>query len=227
MSGFYKQINIENNVHFLLKISLVLKSYSKDIIDIVELDNHIMLEINKPVSATQNEYHGTDVNVAIASAITAYARIHMSQFKNDPNFKLYYGDTDSFVTNKPLPDHMIGTGLGQLKLEHVISKAVFLAPKVYALITDQGKEIIKVKGLTNEVISKLTFKDLESLLIKDSTKEFTQEKWFKSLIKADITTADMIYTLKATSNKRQLVYRNGIFSDTKAYNYNDIINKKA
>jgi len=46
---------------------------------------------------------------------------------------------------------------------------------VYALITEDGKEIIKVKGLTNEVISKLTFNDLESLLIKDSTREFTQK----------------------------------------------------
>jgi hypothetical protein len=34
----------------------------------------------------------------------------------------------------------------------------------------------------------------------------------------------MIYTLKATSNKRQLVYRNGIFSDSKPYNYDNIIN---
>jgi hypothetical protein len=164
-----KQIVILRNIspEDKLKISLVLKSYSKDIIDIIELDDHIMLEINKPVS---DEYHGTDVNVAVASAITAYARIHMSQFKNNPDYKLYYSDTDSAVTNKPLPDHMIGTGLGQLKLEHIITKAVFLAPKVYALITEDGKEIIKVKGLTNDVISKLTFKDLESLLIQDSKK---------------------------------------------------------
>jgi hypothetical protein len=208
-----------------LKISLVLKSYCKDIIDIIELDNHTMLEINKPNN--NNEYHGTDVNVAVASAITAYARIHMSQYKNNPDYKLYYSDTDSIVINKPLPDHLVGTGLGKLKLEHIITKAVFLAPKVYALITEDGKEIIKVKGLTNEVISKLTFKDLESLLIKDSSREFSPEKWFKSLINADITTNDMIYTLKATSNKRQLIYNNGIFSETKPYNYTDIINNKA
>jgi len=176
-----------------------------------------MLEINKPVS---DEYHGTEVNVAIASAITAYARIHMSQFKNNPDFKLYYSDTDSMVTNKPLPDYMVGTGLGQLKLEYVIKKAVFLAPKVYALITTDGKEIIKVKGLTSEVISKLTFSDLEALLIKDTTREFIQEKWFKSLINSEITTNDMIYTLKATSNKRMHIYENGIFNNTKPYNDN-------
>jgi hypothetical protein len=218
-----KQIVILRNVsqEDKLKISFMIDSFNKNIIDIIELDGHTMLEINKP---NNDEYHGTDVNVAVASAITAYARIHMSQFKNNPDYKLYYSDTDSIVTNKPLPEHMIGTGLGKLKLEHVISKAVFLAPKVYALITEDAKEIIKVKGLTNEVISKLTFKDIESLLIKDTTKEFTQEKWFKSLIEGDITTSDMIYTLKATSNKRQLVYRNGIFSDSKPYNYDNIIN---
>jgi len=220
-----KQIVILRNVtpEDKLKISFVLKSNCKHIIDIIELNDHILLEINKPNE--NNEYHGTDVNVAIASAITAYARIHMSQFKNNPDYKLYYSDTDSAVTNKPLPDHLVGTALGQLKLEHIITKAVFLAPKVYALITEDGKEIIKVKGLTNEVISKLTFKDLEALLIKDSNREFTQEKWFKSLINSEITTNDMLYTLKATSNKRELIYNNGIFSETKPYNYKDIINK--
>jgi hypothetical protein len=30
-----------------------------------------------------------NVSIGIASAITAYARIHMSQFKNNPNFILF------------------------------------------------------------------------------------------------------------------------------------------
>jgi hypothetical protein len=124
----------------------------------------------------------------------------MSQFKNDPNFKLYYSDTDSIVTNKPLPDNLVGSALGKVKLEHVITKAVFLAPKVYALITEDGKEIMKVKGLKHD-INKLTFNDLEALLIQDTSRELTQDKWFKSILAGDITTNDNIYTLKNTSNK--------------------------
>ena len=71
----------------------------------------------------------------------------MAFLKNNPEYKLYYSDTDSAFINKPLPDHLIGSALGQFKLESQISKAIFLAPKVYALITDEGQEIIKVKGL--------------------------------------------------------------------------------
>jgi hypothetical protein len=42
---------------------------------------------------------------------------------------------------------MVGKELGQVKLEHLISKAVFLAPKVYGLIDVNGDEVIKIKGV--------------------------------------------------------------------------------
>lgn len=51
----------------------------------------------------------------MSSAITAYARIHMSQFKNKirlirfPDFNLYYTDTDSVYINRLLPDNMINS----------------------------------------------------------------------------------------------------------------------
>jgi hypothetical protein len=121
---------------------------------------------------------------------------------------------------------MIGKALGQVKLEHTIVKAVFLAPKVYALITEDGKEIIKVKGLTQEVTNKLHFTDLEALLIKDSTRQFNQEKWFNNIMNGTIKTSDIIYTLKNTANKRQHIYVNGIFTNTKPYNYDEIKNTK-
>ena len=65
--------------------------------------------------------------MAIASAITAYARVHMSQFKNNPDFNLYYSDTDSVYIDKPLSDDLVNEKiLGQMKLENVINKAIFL-----------------------------------------------------------------------------------------------------
>lgn len=69
----------------------------------------------------------------------------MSIFKNRSEFNLYYSDTDSIVIDGSLPDHIVG---GELKLEHVIDKAVFLAPKVYGLVTSNGEEIIKIKGVS-------------------------------------------------------------------------------
>jgi hypothetical protein len=172
-------------------------------------------------------YHGSEVNIAIASAITAYARIHMSFFKNNPDFKLYYSDTDSAIVDTPLSEALIGNNLGQLKLEYKIKKAVFLAPKVYGLITEDNEEIIKVKGLKKNV--KLTFNDLEQLLIKDSSKVLTQEKWHKSIINGDIKISDEIYTLSANSNKRQSIYINNRFDETEPFYYDNLLytlNKK-
>jgi DNA polymerase elongation subunit (family B) len=116
-----------------------------------------------------------NVNVAIAAAITAYARIHMSQFKNNPNFILYYSDTDSIYINKPLPSEFISsTELGKLKLENVLTDAIFLAPKLYYLETKDGEVIYKVKGLKH--IVELTKIDFENLLFKQSILEKFQDK---------------------------------------------------
>jgi DNA polymerase elongation subunit (family B) len=116
-----------------------------------------------------------NVNVAIAAAITAYARIHMSQFKNNPNFNLYYSDTDSIYIDRPLPPEFISsTELGKLKLENVLIDAIFLAPKVYYLETEEGKVIYKVKGLKHEV--ELTKIDFEQLLYKQSFLQKFQDK---------------------------------------------------
>ena len=210
-----------------------LDKFNTSITDIIHLENHVVLITNtnefNPNTDTPftdlDVSHKMDVNVAIASAITAYARIKMSYFKNNPAFKLYYSDTDSAVIDSPLPDFMVGPALGQMKLEHVINKAVFLAPKVYGLITTTGDEIIKVKGLTKDVIKNINISDLEDLLREDSTKSLSQSKTYKSLYDANIEVKNTIYTLKATSNKRQNIYVNGIFDHTKPYNFGELTSK--
>ena len=217
---------LDNNKH---NVSKYLDKYNTSILDIIYIEDHTILIINnnefksgKP-NFIEDAFHGSDVNIAIASAITSYAREYMANvFKNNPNFKLYYSDTDSGVTDKPLPDNMIGNQLGQLKLEHTITKAVFLAPKVYGLIEVNGNELIKAKGLTKDTIKNLKVSNLEQLLKKDATKLFTQEKAYKQLFDANISVSDTIYTLKATSNKRAHVYVNGILVSTKPLNYNKL-----
>lgn len=56
--------------------------------------------------------------------------------------------------SEPLPDALVGNKLGQFKLEHVVEQCAFIAPKVYALRTTNGNEIIKVKGLSESAIKK-------------------------------------------------------------------------
>jgi hypothetical protein len=175
-------------------------------------------------------YHGQDVNIAIAAAITACARVHMSQFKNNPNFKLYYSDTDNIVIDRPLPKELVGDQLGQMKLEHTIKKAIFLAPKVYGLLTLENKQIIKVKGVTFKTIKEININDLEDLLLENSELEFKQNKWFKKVLDGNISIDEVFYKLKVTSNKRKNIYINyddiKIFSSTEPYNYNEIIKPK-
>ena len=74
----------------------------------------------------------------------------MSAFKNSPNFNIYYTDTDSIVIDQELNPKQVGNELGQFKLEHNIRKAVFLAPKVYAFITEEGQVVMKIKGVSQD-----------------------------------------------------------------------------
>jgi hypothetical protein len=145
----------------------------------VELGDKIMViyrthqsEVNTLLDGSKQTHN---VSIPIASAITAYARILMSYFKNNPNFKLYYSDTDSGFFDKPLPDHLVDNKiLGKMKLENICKKAIFLAPKLYLLETKEDKLIHKVKGLNHNI--DLTLIDFEQLLYKDSFIQKVQSK---------------------------------------------------
>jgi hypothetical protein len=204
--------------------------WAESIVDHIEIGDYNILVRHNLKAYKYNEsldlYHGQDINIAIASAITAGARVNMSWFKNNPLFKLYYSDTDSAVTDAQLPEEMVGDKLGQVKLEHIIKRAIFLAPKVYGIEDVDGKITIKIKGVTSEVTENITMDQLELLLIEDSSMELKQFKWFKKILKGDITVHEVLYNLKATSNKRAPIYTNNdgynISTSTRPYNYEEI-----
>jgi hypothetical protein len=156
-----------------------------------------------------------DVSIAIAVAVTGYARIYMSAIKNMNDTTLYYSDTDSVILDKPLNNNMIGPELGQLKLEYTFDEGIFLCPKVYGIkYSDKEgikKELVKIKGLKNPI----SFDEMKSLLIKNSKLPINQEKWYRSISDGGITIKDEIYTLMLTENKRKLIYNNNnIFENT-------------
>ena len=88
-----------------------LKKHSDDVINDKDLGTKIMVQHRSDTKDQQTALYGNlenhNVNIAIASAITAYARIHMSQFKNRDDFILYYSDTDSIYIDRPLPDYLV------------------------------------------------------------------------------------------------------------------------
>ena len=163
-----------------------------------------------------------NVSVSIAAAITAYSRIHMSQFKNNPKINLYYTDTDSIYTDSNLDESLISdNNLGSLKLENIVDKAIFLAPKLYCLITESEQFIHKVKGLKQE--TEIQFKDFENLLIKDTFISKSQSKWFRNLSESKINILEQLYSIKVTNNKRRLIYnKNNKLIGTESYEINNL-----
>lgn len=225
-----------NNPEQALQLQNNLDLYGDCIKDHVQIDQFNILvrpTIIKYVKEGDDDlYHGLDVNIAIASGITSGGRAYMSQLKNNPEFNLYYSDTDSVVINKELSANFVGNKVGQFKLEHVIKEAVFLAPKVYGFITTKGLEFIKTKGLRSEAVKDFNLSNLENLLKPNSSFEFTQEKWFKNMYTSEITVVNMAYILRATTNKRQSLFQTCLNRDdtlgtclykTFPFKYSDII----
>jgi len=158
-----------------------------------------------------------NINVAISAAITAYSRIHMSQFKNMPGYIIHYSDTDSVVSNKPLPDSFYGARLGQIKREYHIVEGVFLGPKLYAIVTKEKGLILKVAGLNKAAKKFLTFNDMLSLLFEPNLVK-PQTRWQRNPREGVIYLLDQLFTLSASSSKRLIIRdSNGRFIDTEPY----------
>jgi hypothetical protein len=75
-------------------ISDLFDIYNTSIIDHMDLGDFVIIIRKSYTDLYYNEkddiFHGTEVNVAIASTVTSEARLFMSFFKNNPEFKLYY-----------------------------------------------------------------------------------------------------------------------------------------
>ena len=204
-----------------LKYEIILKedfykieNKENTIFDLIELGDHILLGLNCDL-----DENNTNISIGVAAAITAYSRIHMSQFKNNPKIRLYYTDTDSIYTDSDLDPNLIDDKiLGKLKLEYTCEEAIFLGPKSYCLQTNKGL-ITKVKGLKHT--ADLSIQDFKDLLQKDFYKEQTHKKWFRSLEQGNITIKEQLYRLKQTDNKRDNIFYKNKIIGTKAIKLNE------
>lgn len=176
--------------------------------DYIEIDNNRLVGLNQETDETSS-----NISIAVAAAITAYSRIVMTQFKNNPNIKLYYTDTDSIFTDSELESSFIDPKMiGKLKLEYICEEVVFLGPKSYCLKTDKDL-ITKVKGLKDP--TNLTMQDFKDLLEKDFYKDQSHKKWFRSLEEGKITIKEQLYRLQQTDNKRENIFSNNRIIGTK------------
>jgi hypothetical protein len=94
--------------------------------------------------------NGVKSSVSIAAAITAYARINMSRYKNIKGNKYLGGDTDSAIMEKELSPELVGNGLGMMKEECRIQLGLFADKKLYLMMDENGKVVIKSRGVGKE-----------------------------------------------------------------------------
>lgn len=152
--------------------------------------------------------------VHLAAAITACSRIYMYQYISRPD--CYYTDTDSVVLGSPLPEEEISnTVLGKFKLEYNIIEGIFLAPKSYYILTQEGKDILKHKGSAKALVNKEWFhyqyKNLKSTKQTSVTSNFKIE-WSQLNIMKKETFVNLGIKI---GNKRDPIYdENSLWVDT-------------
>jgi hypothetical protein len=144
-------------------------------------------------------------NVAIAAAVTSYARIHMIPFKIDPN--TLYTDTDSHFTTKPIDPSLLGLDIGLMKDElkgQLIQEAYFIGPKKYGYyiidpVTGQRKEFSVFSGVPR---NSLSFQDVKSIYNGKTITKIVPNRFYKSFNDLNITIKDSTITIKNTNDKK-------------------------
>jgi hypothetical protein len=166
--------------------------------------NHTIIEkLNIEFHKIGSSHHYIMSNVALAAAVTSYARILMIPYKIDPN--TLYSDTDSIFTTKQLDPSLIGVELGLMKDElkgQMISEAYFLGPKQYGyyIIDDLGvrKDYSVFSGVSR---NSLTFEEVINLFEGKTITKNISNRFYKSFTNLKIEIKDSKITIKNNSHK--------------------------
>lgn len=234
MKPYHSVVEMYNmtNEDDMQQLNHLMKTYGESFQDYITIGDHVII-IRKNVAnysydSNKNIYNGSDVNIAIGSAVTAGGRAYLAPLKTSKDHTIYYSDTDSIVIDKPLDPKLVNLQLGFFKLEYVIKRAIFLAPKVYGFETSNGDTVIKVKGVSKKEVDDMSMDTLQELLTKDSSLEVEHDKWFKDVFEGKMSIRKVAYRLKITSNKRESIYvydrylGGDVFTGTRPYWYQNL-----
>jgi hypothetical protein len=169
-------------------------------------------------------------NVAIASAVTSYARIVMIEFKTlcqELNIAIYYTDTDSFFTDKPLPENLIGKDLGLMKDELdglTIDKAYFLGIKKYGYRFIKDNQVINKSVFSGIERDSLTFDEVEQIADGLTITKNIENRFYKSFINLDVTIRPTKITIKQNNNKKLV---NNIYLPLTVFNLNNALDNRS
>ncbi len=71
----------------------------------------------------------------------------MSSYKNIASIRYLGGDTDSVFLSRRLPQHVVGSGLGMMKLEYEIKEGLLADKKLYYHKDVHGNIVIRSRGV--------------------------------------------------------------------------------
>ncbi len=188
---------------------------SKELCDSFDID--IVKATNKSKLIMDNSSQGLKhVSVAISAAVTAYGRIHINKLKKDilsQKGNIYYSDTDSIVTDIELSKDLVDEkAIGKLKLEHKVHRGYFISGKTYCLRLDNGKVIIKSKGMISSELSEDDFINLLNGNTIERLKTMSYKKFYKGSVIIDEVPVDLSGD---SYEKRQKLYNCDLWTDTK------------
>lgn len=155
--------------------------------------------------------HQIKSNVAIASAVTAYSRIHMIPFILHPG--TVYTDTDSIFTETELPNNLISKELGYMKDELdglFIEEGYFLDIKKYGYYYfDKNNNKIECSIISGVPRNTIPFNDIIKLAKGDILTKDLPNRFFKSFKDLNINIKTTKLTIKQTNNK---IINNNIYN---------------
>jgi hypothetical protein len=151
--------------------------------------------------------------------ITGLASCFMNKFYNLHNNQYFYTDTDSIVLQHPLDSKYIGDNLGQFKFVGKIIRGYFIAPKLYYALLNNGKEIIKSKGISNKILTENDFIEM----YHGVKKTIPINRFVKNLKESTSNFHEGNYIITPEILKRNPIYKNGIIIDTKPI---EVLNNK-
>jgi hypothetical protein len=203
--------NVKNSNLEPILLSRVVKSImniNKDYSTVLSYSN-----INYPLlSKLNNELHNNienfhtpiKSNVAIAAAVTAYARIHMIPFKLDPN--TMYTDTDSYFTTTPIDPLLLGDQLGLMKDEMkgvLIQEALFLGPKKYGYwYYDKDGNKVEKSVFAGVPRDSLSFNEIKyNLFMGETITKNVDNRFYKSFSDLNIDIKSSFITIKNSNDK--------------------------
>jgi hypothetical protein len=148
----------------------------------------------------------------ISAMVTSYAACFIHKFLNLPNNECYYSDTDYAVLEKELDPKYVGDELGQFKYLGKIKRGYFIGPKLYCIVFEYEKKIIKYKGIDNIELVENDFINMLYGLNIEKKDIFRFKNDFSNLT---INYNKSKYIISPNMLKRKAIYKNIIIIDTK------------